>query len=326
MFNEDEIVQLKALFDKFTRTVEFTLCQTQANEFGQKLDNVVSAICDHSDGKCVAVPDVPDSKVVAAPCFKMGVSGKAHIAYAALPTGHQFPPFLKILEYIGCGDDSVPDSCKVSDRSQAELLILISEHCPRCPLVVEAAGISACGNPSVLLDIIDAGQFPEFTEKFGIKSVPATILDRKIVLVGAVTADRIMELVEIRGTPKFGIEIVRSLIENQNISEAAASLGTDAGRTVVLELMQDTEFSNRLSALVVVERALEDAPDTVRVMVPSLLPMLSHQDPRIRGDVADLLGKIGDPMVLPYLESLTSDPDPDVVEAAEDAIEELKEN
>jgi HEAT repeat protein len=52
--------------------------------------------------------------------------------------------------------------------------------------------------------------------------------------------------------------------------------------------------------------------------------MLSHYDARIRGDVADLLGKIGDPAAIPHLEPLISDPDPDVAEAAVDALEELK--
>ena len=120
------------------------------------------------------------------------------------------------------------------------------------------------------------------------------------------------------------MERIRSLIDRQNIEEAARSLGSDEGRTVVLDLLQDVEFSKRLSALVVVEMALENNPDTVKAMVPSLLPLLSHDDARIRGDIADLLGKIGDPQVIPQLESLTHDPDPDVAEAAADAIEELK--
>lgn len=326
MFNEDEIVQLKDLFKKFTRTVEFTLRQTQENEFGRKLESVVSAICDHSEGKCVTVPDTSDFRTIAAPCFKIGADGNANIAYAALPTGHQFSPFLKILERIGCGDCRVAKDVSSSDQSKAELIILISDSCPRCPLVVEAAGMTACEHPSILSSFVDVMQFKGFVKEYGIKSVPATILDRKIVLIGAVSAGRIMELVESRGTPKFEIEVVRSLIEMSKIPEAAEHLNSDAGRSVVLDYMQDTEFSKRLSALVVVEKALEDNPDTVRAMVPSLLPLLAHSDSRIRGDVADLLGKIGDPQVLPHLESLTSDPDPDVVEAAEDAIEELKKN
>jgi len=326
MFNEDEIKQLKLLFEKFTRKVEFTLLQTQENDFGRKLENVVSEVCRLSEGKCVTVEDTASADSVAAPCFKIGAGGYANIVYAALPTGHQFTPFLKILECIGCGDYQIPEDNLISESSRAELIILISESCPRCPLVVEAAGLSACGHPSIVSSFVDVMQFQDFVKKYQVLSVPATILDRQIVLVGAVSADRIMDLVESRGTPKFEMELVGSLIENKRIPEAAGRLKTEAGRTVVLDLLQDTEFSKRLSALVVIEKALEEDPDAVRAMTPSLLPMLSHSDSRIRGDVADLLGKLGDPTLIPHLEPLTSDPDPDVVEAAEDAIEELKKD
>jgi HEAT repeat protein len=52
--------------------------------------------------------------------------------------------------------------------------------------------------------------------------------------------------------------------------------------------------------------------------------MLSHKDSRIRGDIADLLGKTGDPRAIPKLEPLKADPDPDVADAAVEAIEELR--
>jgi hypothetical protein len=324
MFNREETAQLQVLFKKFTQTVEFTLHQTEKNDFGRKLEKVVSEVCGLSEGKCVTVSDKVVSDPVAAPCFKMGADGYANIVYAALPTGHQFPPFLKILKRIGCGDYRIPEDGSVSNPYPAELIILISDSCPRCPLVVEAAGLSACADPSIEAFFVDVMQFQDFVKQYRIMSVPATILDKQIILIGALSAERITELVQSRGTPKFEMEAVRSLIERQNIKEAAGYLDHEAGRTVVLDLLQDTEFSKRLSALVVLERALEDSPEVVRVLVPSLIPMLSHSDARIRGDVADLLGKIGDPEAILHLQPLTSDPDPDVAEAAADAIEELK--
>ncbi len=324
MFKEDEVKKLQALFERFTKTVEFSLYGTEENKFGQKLENLVAEVCRLSDGKCVVVKNAPDSEAPIAPCFKVGLRGQLNIVYGALPTGHQFPPFLKILETLGSAAPSVSGGKDMPDGSRAELLVLISDSCPRCPLVVEAAGMSACTDPAILTCIADVMQFQEFVKEYAIRSVPATVLDREIVLIGAVSADRIMELVRSRGTPKFEMERIGSLIERQNIEEAAGRLGSDAGRAVLLDLLEDVEFSKRLSALVVVEKALEINPDAVRAMVPSLLPMLSHDDARIRGDIADLLGKIGDPQVIPQLEFLTRDPDPDVAEAAADALEELK--
>jgi len=45
----------------------------------------------------------------------------------------------------------------------------------------------------------------------------------------------------------------------------------------------------------------------------------------VRGDIADLLGKIGDRKALPAIKKLLEDPDPNVVEAAEEAVETIEE-
>ena len=41
--------------------------------------------------------------------------------------------------------------------------------------------------------------------------------------------------------------------------------------------------------------------------------------------MADFLGNVGDPSGIPHLMKLTKDPDLDVVEAAEDALEALRD-
>jgi HEAT repeat protein len=52
--------------------------------------------------------------------------------------------------------------------------------------------------------------------------------------------------------------------------------------------------------------------------------MSRDSDPALIGDVADLLGKIGSRQAIPYLEKLTENIDPDIVEAATFALEEIK--
>ncbi len=60
------------------------------------------------------------------------------------------------------------------------------------------------------------------------------------------------------------------------------------------------------------------APDA---LVKPLLPFLRAKEASLRGDIADLLGKIGHPEALPKLQELNQDPDPEVAEAAKEAIE-----
>ncbi len=331
MLNKDEVVQLKKVCEALPKPVECTFYQTEESDFSRKLKSFLDEASELSQGKIRVVSGRPDSDMNIVPCFTIDIegrtnraSGSAGIVYAAVPSGHQFSPFVSFLKMIGEeGFPSLDDKPAV-DSSPAELQVLISEHCPHCPLVVAAALLLSGGHSAISSFIVDAAQFPKITQQYGIKSVPATILDQRLVLVGNTTTDRLLELVRLRGTPKYEREVVQSLIDMGRIAEAAGCLDQDAGREVILSLIQDPEFSKRLSGLVVVERALEDNPGMVRALVPSLAAMLSHEDARIRGDIADLLGRTGDPQVIARLEPLINDPDPDVAEAAADAIEELR--
>jgi hypothetical protein len=324
MMNKDEATRLQRVCEGFTNPVEFVLHQTQDSEFGHRLDSFVGEACSLSQGKIRAVGGSPDPALPAYPCFRMRKGECSNIIYAAVPSGHQFTPFIDALESVGRKRSTAQENKPSTDGLQAELQVLISEHCPRCPLSVAAAVLLSSRHSSISTFIIDAGQFSELTQKYGIKSVPATILDRRLVLIGNVSTDKLMDLLKSRGTLKFEMEVVQSLIDRARISEAAESLVREAGRDVILALLQSPDFAKRLSALVIVEKALDDQPDTVRALVPALVKMLSHTDSRIRGDIADLLGKIGNPQAVPQLELLIADPDPDVAEAALEAIAELR--
>ena len=136
---------------------------------------------------------VPESGLPAWPCFKMGMHGQANIIYAALPAGREFAPFIRALEMIArhhaaAAVDEVHGIC-----ANAELQVFISEHCPRCPAVVEAAVLLAIRHSWITCCVTNAEQFPEAAQQYRIRSVPAIVLDRKIVLVGDVSADRLMD-------------------------------------------------------------------------------------------------------------------------------------
>lgn len=305
--------------------VECTLYHTQETEFGRKLESFVEQLRRANPGKVRITGGSDDLDLPARPCFSIKNSWGAKIFYAALPEGHQHAPFVKALEWIA-GDAPSAPPVHTQAVSPAEIEVLISDQCPHCPKVVEAVVLLVGHYPSISPCIVDVGQYPDIGEKYGIKAVPATIMDKKLVLIGNVTVDRLTELVESRGTSKFDMEVVLALIEAQKIAEAAGYLVHDAGRKVILKLVQEPDFSKRLSALVVLEKALDDNPDAVRKMAPSFAALLSNPDARIRGDIADLLGKIGDPQVIAQLEPLKADPDPDVAEIAAEAIEELRKH
>jgi len=108
--------------------------------------------------------------------------------------------------------------------------------------------------------------------------------------------------------------------------EAAQWLARGEDGTFLIQGLENATFNTRMGLLYALEEALEINPGCLDNLVKPLLPYLEAEAAPLRGDVADLLGKIGHPDALPGLEPLRLDPDPDVAEAAEEAIEQITEN
>lgn len=85
-------------------------------------------------------------------------------------------------------------------------------------------------------------------------------------------------------------------------------------------LLRDERFVVRLGLAVLFEELAAVRPAEVRLAVPFLLPLLLEEDPRLRGEAANLLGIIGAPEAREQLASLLDDPDPQVAEIARDVL------
>ena len=72
-----------------------------------------------------------------------------------------------------------------------------------------------------------------------------------------------------------------------------------------------------------VEEALEADCAALDGLVADLLPILRAGDAVLRGDTADLLGKIGHRAATDALSALLEDPNPDVAEIASEALGEI---
>lgn len=84
-------------------------------------------------------------------------------------------------------------------------------------------------------------------------------------------------------------------------------------------------MSERIALMLVAEEVLEANPTMLDPVIERLLPVLGGDDASLRGDTADLLGKTGNLIAREPMERLLEDPVSDVVEVAEEALEELEE-
>ncbi len=89
-------------------------------------------------------------------------------------------------------------------------------------------------------------------------------------------------------------------------------------------MFKQKEFSTRIGALVAMEYALEINPQILDEVIDDLSSFLFSDDTGLKGDTAELLGKIGNVLAIPLLRKALDDQDEDVQEAVQEALNILE--
>ena len=322
-----ELDNLKKDLQNLPNQVNLIIREKEKDSFSRSLKNFAQAVEETSGGKITLNSSDDYSRVPGVPCLSLYKGAKGSVHYLAVPEGYELPPFIQALKFTARGE--APLSEKIKEKinqvtTPADLKVFVSPLCTNCPKVVEVVIKLAAVNSLLSVSIIDIAHFKKMAEQYSLKSVPATIIDDDLVIIGVLTVERLAELLAQRGTAAYERERVRSLLESGLSSKVADLIVIGKESETLVTLFKEGDFFTRMGVLVAFEEALEKNPEPVKKMVPQLIELLSHEDHRIRGDIADLLGKVGDPRSIPHLERLTSDPHPEVVEAAEEALETVR--
>ena len=115
------------------------------------------------------------------------------------------------------------------------------------------------------------------------------------------------------------------LVEAGNLDGAVAWLAKrPENRLPFLAAWKGSALSQRMALLLAAEQALEGDGAFFDAIVGGLIELLETEDTALKGDTIDLLGQIGHPDAREPLESLRKDEDPDIVDVAEEALENLR--
>lgn len=211
----------------------------------------------------------------------------------------------------------------------AELLLFIGPGCPACPHQVRSVATLALASPLVSVEIVDATQDQELATQYEISSVPTTIVNDELIMVGVIPAGELAwRLVEREG-PDAENAVFAALVASGRHSDAAERLSDGRATEAFLDLWSQSTLESRMGLFLTAEEALLWNPEGLTDLVAPLIAGLGgegplSQDPTRVGDTADLLGQIGDPVARPILEKLSQDSNKEVAEAAGDALGELR--
>jgi len=171
--------------------------------------------------------------------------------------------------------------------------------------------------------VVDAVEFDAEAGSVGVRSVPLTVVDDSLTIVGSMTAEELAERILGAQGPDGEGAILVSLIDTGRFSAAAERLVAGLGRSAFLKRWRSSTLESRIGLVLTAEEALGEDVASLDELVRDLLPFLEVEDPALRGDTADLLGRIGDQRARPALEKLCEDPVADVAEIARDVLEDL---
>ena len=208
-------------------------------------------------------------------------------------------------------------------KRPVELLVFVGATCPHCPGAVRSANRLALASPLVTVSIVDVQLHSSLAERFNVRSVPLTILDGELAVTGVVHPADLVDKILCRGDEGHGRNLLLSLVEQGRFDEVAGRIRTGPGAAHFVALWKGSTTSLRLGLMMAVEEALEADRAALDGLVAGLLPVLTSEDAALRGDTADLLGRIGHRAATDALQALLDDPNPDVAEIASEALEEI---
>ncbi|NOZ86576.1 MAG: hypothetical protein GXP49_09950 [Deltaproteobacteria bacterium] len=263
----------------------------------------------------------------AKPAITISYRGKDNIHYLALPEGPELLPFLNCLVGLARGVVGITAGWLrdlANLRHEAELLVFVTPSCPHCPVAVDAALKVGTATPLVTVSIVDAEQYPELSGSLNVKSVPACFLDRGLVFFGEITPKELVSAILSRDKPGFQAAELVSLVETGRFEQAAGLLLGEHGTDALHGALENSSLNLRMGLFLAVERALEQDARGLDKAVNRLIDLLHSPDAALRGDVGDILGRIGSPLAVPALIELCGDLNPDVAEIASDALESIE--
>lgn len=329
MLADQDLMRVQAVTEKMTRDVTILVSSAGTESiFETNLVNIARQISGVSMNR-VRVEEWHENIFPGKPSLSLTDGEVTNIHYMAAPDGRELQPFLDALSLLG-RSEIVPNlnACEPLHelKSPVDILVLMAESCPHCPQAVSAALCLAAGNPMITARIVDALEASDIADRFKVKSTPTIVINEGMTIIGGIAMDELSRRVAEAGKEESFTSILDSMIRNGRAEDAAELMCRENRPEAVLPIYLSKEFSVRMGALLAMEEALERNPRILDSVLGQLTDLLFQEEVALRGDTAELLGKIGNPAALPALHKAKEDPDPDVREAVMEALQSLEDH
>ncbi len=210
LLNDQIIGQIQEVFEQLQQPVEVLFFGRQTDcDYCQDTLQLLQEVIGLSDKLTLSVYDL-DADAAIAGQYKIdkapglviaGRDGDQILDYgiriAGIPSGHEFSSLINDLILVSGRDSGLNDDVRryLQDLDQpVHLQVFVTPTCPYCPQAVVLAHQMALESPMVEAEMVEAMEFPELSNRFGVSGVPQTTINQGAgTVVGAVPADHLLE-------------------------------------------------------------------------------------------------------------------------------------
>lgn len=160
---------------------------------------LVSVVEKLSDGKLkVEYHDLKDDVAKKMNVDKAPAIVIDNIRYYGIPSGHEFGPFVEMIVFASKGENILQQSTieKIKKVNKpVRIQVFITPTCPYCPKAVIISHMLAIANKNITSDMVEAIEFPEESQKYGVMAVPKIVINETTSFEGAYPEDAFAEQV-----------------------------------------------------------------------------------------------------------------------------------
>jgi glutaredoxin-like protein len=203
LLNDDIKQQVSEVFDQLKEPVQILFFGSTENcEYCAETRQLAEEVAALSDKISVEIHDLQADAEIArqygvdkAPALVLAArDGETltdmGISFSGIPAGHEFTSLIQSLLIVSRRDSGLSETSRafLKDLDRPlRLQVFVTPSCPYCPHAVVLAHSMAMENPLVRAEMIEATEFPELADRYGVHGVPhTTINDGRAHVIGAV--------------------------------------------------------------------------------------------------------------------------------------------
>jgi len=205
-----------------------------------------------------------------------------------------------------------------------DALLLLGTRCPHCPTVLNALAAMVKSGTIGTFRAVNIEQRPDIAQELGVRSVPWVRIG-PFELEGLRSEKELRDWAEKAGTPAGLSAWLGELLSTGRIKQAQALIRSEPeALEALLQLFSDP--ATQLNTRIGISAIMEDLAGTVQLkgIAGRLGALTRNKEARIRGDACHYLELAGDPAAAEYLIPLLKDPDAEVREVAQEALQHLE--